>query len=457
MPPKQTKIDAFFKKDAKPAPKSNAGGESSDKSTIETPNVSQVNKENDDKSLPQMTNALECGNAELTKADNVTLMTEENEDENEDPISITAKRSRKRRQLLMLDDEDEEKDQGADDEPLFLQTEMASSSNHHARKSRRIILESETEETNTQEDLDFLNENVEKDRKQKLASITGSEGPIDQYRIQEIQHHGSCEVDEEGESDGVSENDEGFVVDDDVIDGVKVADVYESNRVELPVEFSMDNMQELSHNFKIYIEYLVHQTQDPNFGKVELPPYFQVALRAVDRRVSGFLESSLTSDAWLPHFKGALDKYPYWSRVSGDSMVTCEGCRSNRPASRQVFLSYEKDDSEGRAFALGSECYRRAKMYHLLAHFRSHLYDTVEEEVERVTENMKKVEGGDDLRLMEDYINELELSGFIKSRYQESQRLFQTIEDLYVTNRGRRPSNVMNGLFESESEEESVF
>ncbi|KAG0170324.1 Coiled-coil domain-containing protein 82 [Apophysomyces sp. BC1034] len=417
MPPKQTKIDAFFKKDAKPAPKSNAGGESSDKSTIETPNVSQVNKENDDKSLPQMTNALECGNAELTKADNVTLMTEENEDENEDPISITAKRSRKRRQLLMLDDEDEEKDQ-EDDEPLFLQTEMASSSNHHARKSRRIILESETEETNTQEDLDFLNEN---DRKQKLASITGSEGPIDQYRIQEIQHHGSCEVDEEGESDGVSENDEGFVVDDDVIDGVKVADVYESNRVELPA------------------------------------PYFQVALRAVDRRVSGFLESSLTSDAWLPHFKGALDKYPYWSRVSGDSMVTCEGCRSNRPASRQVFLSYEKDDSEGRAFALGSECYRRAKMYHLLAHFRSHLYDTVEEEVERVTENMKKVEGGDDLRLMEDYINELELSGFIKSRYQESQRLFQTIEDLYVTNRGRRPSNVMNGLFESESEEESVF
>lgn len=75
--------------------------------------------------------------------------------------------------------------------------------------------------------------------------------------------------------------------------------------------------------------------------------------------------------------------------------MICEGCRQNRPASFQALLTFDPDDDEdeddnsdngeedeGQSFSLGSECYKRANVYHQLAHFRSHTSDAVRREIE---------------------------------------------------------------------------
>lgn len=87
-----------------------------------------------------------------------------------------------------------------------------------------------------------------------------------------------------------------------------------------------------------------------------------------------------------------MDKYPRWIASGHCRGLICEGCRQNRPASFQALLTFDSDDSdneddeddkdEGQSFALGSECYKRANVYHQLAHFRSHTSDSVREEIE---------------------------------------------------------------------------
>lgn len=99
-----------------------------------------------------------------------------------------------------------------------------------------------------------------------------------------------------------------------------------------------------------------------------------------------------------------MDKYPRWVTVGHCRGLTCEGCRQNRPASFQALLTFNPDDDdddnnsegeeedEGRSFALGSECYKRANVYHQLAHFRSHTSDAVREEIESYPSMQSSIE-----------------------------------------------------------------
>ena len=90
-----------------------------------------------------------------------------------------------------------------------------------------------------------------------------------------------------------------------------------------------------------------------------------------------------------------MDKYPRWIASGHCRGLICEGCRQNRPAKFQALLTLDdddddsdnedadnSDDDQGQSFALGSECYKRANVYHQLAHFRSHISDSVRKEIE---------------------------------------------------------------------------
>lgn len=84
-----------------------------------------------------------------------------------------------------------------------------------------------------------------------------------------------------------------------------------------------------------------------------------------------------------------------------------------------MVLAAEPEESEVEPrqleFSLGSECYKRAKVYHRLVHFRSHTYKQVRIETERIRNAMNDADrGAEDLRLPEEIIKEMHNSGFTR-------------------------------------------
>lgn len=90
-----------------------------------------------------------------------------------------------------------------------------------------------------------------------------------------------------------------------------------------------------------------------------------------------------------------MDKYPEWKFVTaededlwGIGFLTCEACRSNKPASAKVVLSSDTLPSSI-TLHLGSECCRKGELYHQLYHFELHMYNEVKSKV--VTEMMMMI------------------------------------------------------------------
>ncbi|KAI8141256.1 hypothetical protein BJV82DRAFT_181412 [Fennellomyces sp. T-0311] len=225
------------------------------------------------------------------------------------------------------------------------------------------------------------------------------------------------------EEEEEEEEDDGFVVDDDIVDGVKVG---RTAQVELPAAFSTAQTKKFSANFKIYVEFLVLTT----LGQATQSPYYQTAVHGVERRVRAYQDSLITSDAWRPEFKAALDRYPRWSKGRCNERV-CAGCRQNRAASFEVVLAAEPEDTEAeprdKRFSLGSECYKRAKVYHKLVHFRSHMHKHVRNEAEAL---MTKA------CLTEDIMKAMQSSGFVKQLYRQTQSLFNEARLQYMPAKG---------------------
>lgn len=65
------------------------------------------------------------------------------------------------------------------------------------------------------------------------------------------------------------------------------------------------------------------------------------------------------------------------------SVPVCEACRSNKPASKRVQL-YSDDIPSSIMINLGSECYRKASLYHRLHHFELHMYNKVKKQVTKM-------------------------------------------------------------------------
>jgi hypothetical protein len=108
-----------------------------------------------------------------------------------------------------------------------------------------------------------------------------------------------------------------------------------------------------------------------------------------------------------------LDGKEIWTNAQTNysRYTPCEGCRVNRNThGRKVVLRSEGVDLEPSSFFLGSDCFRKSKMYHHLTHFKFHMYTKVNQEINKMSNEMNR-----ELRLTTDIIcQELIDSGFIK-------------------------------------------
>ncbi|KAJ1545927.1 Proline-rich protein 12, partial [Nowakowskiella sp. JEL0078] len=130
---------------------------------------------------------------------------------------------------------------------------------------------------------------------------------------------------------------------------------------------SIDTSDDLDENLENFIDDTEENTNvsvnlplilNPRFGsavfdfenskrEAENAEYFRMRLTLVDRKIQGFKNSLVTSTAWHPDFKNALDTYPLCFTTLSRPNVTCEACRrTGHPASRlMIFHGYAYDRS----------------------------------------------------------------------------------------------------------------
>lgn len=202
------------------------------------------------------------------------------------------------------------------------------------------------------------------------------------------------------ETDGLGDESD-FIVEDD------------NAPVDLPGEFSRHRHRDLSENFKILCQLLVHVAlQDPEFrgsymsSRLEEPDeYFSMARDALDKKMSAILTQSVTSQIWKEPFLKALAKHPNLNLDRLEEVVYhCAACNSSRPSTVYAIASgppynkigYEpsnsteaensEDDEESdegddrREFFLGRFCAARARLHHSFIHWEYSLFRSLEQE-----------------------------------------------------------------------------
>ncbi|KAJ3829026.1 hypothetical protein EV361DRAFT_877176 [Lentinula raphanica] len=203
------------------------------------------------------------------------------------------------------------------------------------------------------------------------------------------------ESDDSDESKSVDS--ENFIVEDD---GTGLAS--------LPLEFSMESHQDLSHNFKKIFQFFVHIAVHPSIERHEFmdsqmknEEYFSVPLNAARRKIKGLRDSLVASSVWRPEFKGPLEKYPQLDLVQLDFAVPgCDACNLGarmstlngrllgEPYDRLGFEDLDISDDqleEGDSrveFHLGRFCARRTRVYHDLSHWEYMLFKVINDEVD---------------------------------------------------------------------------
>ncbi|ORE03274.1 hypothetical protein BCV72DRAFT_213573 [Rhizopus microsporus var. microsporus] len=285
----------------------------------------------------------------LTKED--TKMEISNEEEEDDILPLRKHNKRKRQ--ITIDEEEEEEEQTV--KKTIIQIEDNSSSDTND--------DDNNDDTIQDDELMFLDKSDRKSRLQKYD--TSEKGPIEKYiRL--------SDEEEENEEDEEEEDEKDFVVDDDIIDGVKVS---------------------------------------KNKQAVDMPAnQFELAKKAVIRRIQSYKDSMVTSDVWLTEFKV--------------TRTTAKKPESMDTHLNWKFKGYLKDedvsyDAEPVRFYLGSECYRKGQLYHKFTHFESHIYHQVKEQVKKIQSENKEMIDYDDV------YEALVESGYVND-------LFRKVKDLFI-------------------------
>ncbi|KAI8645726.1 hypothetical protein BD408DRAFT_411430 [Parasitella parasitica] len=211
-----------------------------------------------------------------------------------------------------------------------------------------------------------------KDRKSKLSQYDKvGGGPIETF----INSRTTVSSSEDEEDSDQTEDE--FVVDDDIVDGIRVTN--QAPHAELPAQFSKAKLMSFKRQMDVYIQYLIELILNPVFD-ISSQPKYVLAKDVVMKRVKGYRDSIATSDVWYPNFKDDLDSYPNWllqtEHLASTADLVCEACRANKVASTAIKL-YSDDASESETYYLGSECYRKALIYHEFKHFETHMYQKV--------------------------------------------------------------------------------
>ncbi|OLL25149.1 hypothetical protein NEOLI_000603 [Neolecta irregularis DAH-3] len=93
---------------------------------------------------------------------------------------------------------------------------------------------------------------------------------------------------------------------------------------QMPVEFQMQSHQKLSHHFKVLVQYEVHRLLNPAMNLDQ--NYFQLALKAFEKKVDSIRDSVLISTAWKHNFSSAIKARPIFSDAESNTGMRCDAC-----------------------------------------------------------------------------------------------------------------------------------
>ncbi|KAJ7996716.1 hypothetical protein DPEC_G00239900 [Dallia pectoralis] len=238
--------------------------------------------------------------------------------------------------------------------------------------------------------------------------------------------------DEEAADDSDSLKD--FIVENTT--GDQDGDVSDETAVSLPRQFITGS--QLNH-FQVVVKALMINVLDESFLKSlycgdRTKRYAQEMKASLfhfdERTVLPRLENLKQRSRWTDRYKERVECYPKVRLVKKglDGITICEACKLQRQCSFSVRLSgqlydvntltedqFMPDDTQ--AYDVGSVCARRTEVYHVLKHFKYHLYqhcrtvmeEEKAEEEEPVKETVKRVFG------------KLEERGWISEQYEKFQ------------------------------------
>ncbi|KAI8579957.1 hypothetical protein K450DRAFT_239904 [Umbelopsis ramanniana AG] len=219
-----------------------------------------------------------------------------------------------------------------------------------------------------------------------------------------------------------TEDDDGFVVADDIIDGVHIA-LSQQETHELPDEFSTRYQNNTEGYFHVYFEYLMYCIVDPAYGHADnIDTRFKVAISAVNRLIDT-CKDKVHSPVWKKHFTEDLEAWPSadWKPIyqpnhdcdacmilgkGSTSSLTLFGSRYDEhcfpiqyeePVQSSAnlenvdspninhWLGYQKDRPRKDRYWVGSTCFNRARIYHALVHLKFDLCTEIREFVRSVS------------------------------------------------------------------------
>ncbi|KAJ3019771.1 Coiled-coil domain-containing protein 82 [Thoreauomyces humboldtii] len=160
----------------------------------------------------------------------------------------------------------------------------------------------------------------------------------------------------------------------------------------LPAEFRISG--DFFDSFKIFLKYLIDLALRGHTAVIKTGEYaerYLHSVRAVENRIDGYRTSLLSSEAWKPKFKEAMDTYPtYRSRIAPGGS-NCGACTrkelasshavtvSGRPYDPWTLESLPVPTLEKRVFHVGAACAARSDMYSHLRHFKFHFYERLKD------------------------------------------------------------------------------
>jgi len=246
------------------------------------------------------------------------------------------------------------------------------------------------------------------DVKEEPEDESGGFVPFEGSRPSIKKEESSEDSEEDSEDDDAaeeSENESDFIIEDD------------NAPVDLPGQFSRHRHRDLSENFKIMCQLLVHVALQPYKDRESYmsrrleDEYFSIARDAMEKKMSSILTQMVTSQIWKKPFLKSLDKYPDLSlEMLEEAVYHCAACNTTRPSTVHAILSgtpYRKvgyepasdsdsdEDSEEeeeavrREFCLGRFCAARARLHHSFTHWEHTLFRSLEPEVDRFSGHTK--------------------------------------------------------------------
>lgn len=111
-------------------------------------------------------------------------------------------------------------------------------------------------------------------------------------------------------------------------------------RNEIPLEFTIHSMQRPIRNFKIAVQWMIHNKLNPAFARNDM--IYDMAVDKLDDEVQGYSGSKFLSPVWNKEFLNNLKQCPNLSIISVPTMFDhiCDACnRSGHPAKHQLVFS----------------------------------------------------------------------------------------------------------------------